>query len=189
MKPDFQRTKQSHFVLLGLLHLRPGSGYDLRQRINGSVRHFWRESWGQIYPALKTMESEKLVKSRVEAGEGRPDRRVYEITPKGSKVLELWLHESPKLEVPRNEMLLKLFFGKRVTLEQNRRLIEERRQVYEETNAAYDSIEKQLLAKSADDPNLPFWLMTLRHGQQHARAEVAWCEETIGMLRSMQKKD
>ncbi|WP_431606966.1 PadR family transcriptional regulator [Paenibacillus thiaminolyticus] len=33
----------------------PRSGYDIRKQFQASLRHFWSESYGQIYPALKEL--------------------------------------------------------------------------------------------------------------------------------------
>jgi hypothetical protein len=44
------RATTSRYALLGMLSLGPGSGYDLKKRIEGSLAHFWSESYGQIYP-------------------------------------------------------------------------------------------------------------------------------------------
>lgn len=44
----------------------PGSAYALRQRIAGSVGHFWRESFGQLFPTLAVLEAEGLPSNRDE---------------------------------------------------------------------------------------------------------------------------
>ena len=49
--------------------------------------------------------------------------------------------------------------------------------------AQYEAIEVELNAD--DDPDQPYWLMTLRHGLQVARASRAWCDETIGQLSQL----
>ena len=44
-----------------MLNLRPMSGYQLRLTIRRTIGNFWQESFGQIYPALRTMVAEGLV--------------------------------------------------------------------------------------------------------------------------------
>jgi PadR family transcriptional regulator, regulatory protein AphA len=51
----------SKYAILGMLSLRPMSGYDTRKTVQESIRFFWSESYGQIYPALKRLEAQKLV--------------------------------------------------------------------------------------------------------------------------------
>ncbi len=66
-----RRSSSSSEVLLGLLTIEPMSGYDLGQLIRISVGHFWRESYGQIYPNLKKLASDGLVTAKDRASEGQ----------------------------------------------------------------------------------------------------------------------
>ena len=106
-----RRSSSSREVLLGLLSVEPMSGYDLGQSIRASIGFFWNESYGQIYPNLKKLAAAGLVTAKTEKQKGKPDRQVYSITPRGRQHLERWLAVEPQPEVPRNELLLKLFFG------------------------------------------------------------------------------
>src|SRR5579864_9281611 len=106
-----KRSSSSIEVLLGLLAIEAMSGYDLGLTIRGSVGHFWNESYGQIYPNLKKLARDGFVSCKPEQHKGKPDRRIYSITEKGRERLTKWLAVPPQPEIPRNEMLLKLFFG------------------------------------------------------------------------------
>src|ERR1022692_4335134 len=109
-----KRSSSSMEVLLGLLTIESMSGYDLGLTIRGSVGHFWNESYGQIYPNLKKLAHDGLVSFKTERQKGKPDRRIYSITKKGRERLTEWIAIPPQPEIPRNEMLLKLFFGEQV---------------------------------------------------------------------------
>ena len=52
------------YAILGMLTLRPMSGYDIRATIGESIAYFWTESYGQIYPTLKRLTKEKLLTRR-----------------------------------------------------------------------------------------------------------------------------
>src|SRR5258707_1269885 len=43
------------WAMLGLIALRPRSGYDIKRIVDRSIRHFWAASYGQIYPELKRL--------------------------------------------------------------------------------------------------------------------------------------
>ena len=66
-----RRSSSGSEVLLGLLTIEPMSGYDLGQIIRTSVGHFWRESYGQIYPNLKSLAAEGLVTAKTETAKGQ----------------------------------------------------------------------------------------------------------------------
>jgi hypothetical protein len=54
-------------VILGLLDLRPRSGYEIKRTVDRSTRYFWSASYGQIYPELR-----RLAKAGLIAGEDAP---------------------------------------------------------------------------------------------------------------------
>ena len=169
-------------ALLGMLSLRPMSGYELRQTIEGSIGNFWSESFGQIYPTLKKLEQDDLVS--VEEGE-RAGSKVYSLTKAGSEHLRQWLTVMPQPQVARNELLLKLFFGNLQPVEQARAQVEDwnRREIAD--LARYESILRTLQREHSGSPGLPFWLMTVRYGMAQTRALIGWCEETMAVLDGM----
>src|SRR5437660_1769958 len=90
-------------AILGLLSMAPMSGYGMRMVISQSIGHFWSESFGQIYPALKRLTAEGCIEKKTERQKGRPDRNMYSLTPKGRERLREWLVVPTEAEVPRNE--------------------------------------------------------------------------------------
>ncbi|MCP4361467.1 MAG: PadR family transcriptional regulator, partial [Chloroflexi bacterium] len=71
------------YALLGFLNYQPMTGYEIKQMIDVSTANFWHAKQSQIYTTLKKLEADNLAVSHVEAQEGRPDRRVYNITETG----------------------------------------------------------------------------------------------------------
>jgi DNA-binding PadR family transcriptional regulator len=94
-----------------MLALGRNTGYDIKQMVDKATRHFWAVSYGQLYPELRRLEQEGLVRGRSEPTGGR-SRKVYELTDAGARALHDWLSadEEPLYEV-RDEGLLKLFFS------------------------------------------------------------------------------
>ena len=86
-----RRGGTTSHALLGMLSLGAGSGYDLKKRIEGSIAHFWSESYGQIYPMLSRLADEGLAERTHERQQGKPDRQVYAITARGREELARWL--------------------------------------------------------------------------------------------------
>ena len=99
------------FLLLGMVALEPQSGYDIKQMADGSTRHFWQISYGQIYPELKELEEAGMVAAS-EAARGSRQRNLHTLTPDGKEALSTWISDSSVAPVElRDEMLLKLFFS------------------------------------------------------------------------------
>jgi DNA-binding PadR family transcriptional regulator len=172
-------------ALLGMLSLRPMSGYELRQTIEGSIGNFWSESYGQIYPTLKKLQMEGLVS--VAEGD-RAGSKVYSLTHAGRARLLEWLTVMPRPQVERNELLLKLFFGNLQPVEQVREQIAERRRVEVADLVRYEAIEHGISRDHARNPALPFWLMTVRYGKAQTKALIGWCDETLALLQEMAER-
>jgi DNA-binding PadR family transcriptional regulator len=99
------------YLLLGMVALGPLSGYDIKQMADGSTRHFWQISYGQIYPQLKALEKAGMVQA-AEAARGSRQRTLHQLTEAGGEALTDWISDSAVTPVElRDEMLLKLFFS------------------------------------------------------------------------------
>jgi DNA-binding PadR family transcriptional regulator len=175
-------------VLLGLLAIEPMSGYDLGLMIRGSVGHFWNESYGQIYPNLKRLEKGGFVSCKTERQKGKPDRRVCSITEKGRERLREWLAVPPQPEIPRNELLLKLFFGEQVPAEILIGYLERMAQQHRAVLDFLERAEREQIDANRHYPGAPYWRMAARFGQLEMKAHLRWAEETLAELHRLGRK-
>jgi PadR family transcriptional regulator AphA len=176
-------------ALLGLLSLGPMSGYDIRQLIPQSIGHFWSESYGQIYPGLKQLAATGFAEKKTERQKGKPDRHLYSITTAGHERLQQWLAlPVTEKDVPRNELLLKLFFGAHISPSVSHAHVETYLDLHQKKLQLYALTAKTLRKEHAHDPQLPFWLMTLNMGRHEAAALVKWCKETLVELSKMESE-
>lgn len=98
-------------VILGMIASGRQTGYDIKQLVDRSTRHFWAASYGQIYPELRRLEQQKLIRGRPEPAGGRA-RTVYVLTEEGHDALRSWLGSDAELLYElRDEGMLKLFFS------------------------------------------------------------------------------
>jgi PadR family transcriptional regulator, regulatory protein AphA len=158
-------------ALLGLLHNRARTGYELKASIDKSVRFFWAASYGQIYPELKRLEEAGLVRATDDPRGGRR-RTVYEITADGEAALRAWLtDESATTFELRDEALLKFFFASSLKPDETLAVIRAKRRQHEERLAALRAIEDD--AKEADG----FAYRTLKYGIGLQEYAIAWCRD------------
>jgi DNA-binding PadR family transcriptional regulator len=183
-----KRSSSSREVLLGLLTIAPMSGYDLGQAIRTSVGFFWNESYGQIYPNLKSLAAEGLVTAKTERQKAKPERHVYSITKKGRERLSSWLAVEPQSEIARNELLLKLFFGAQVPVQLSIQHVERMAERESAYLREFRRIEQEEISKNLQYPDAPYWKMAARFGQLELEAHQRWCEETLAELRKMAKQ-
>ena len=176
------RTEQA---ILGFLTWGSMSGYDIKQAIQASIGNFWSESYGQIYPVLKRLAKGGLIApDGPHTASGRPSK-AYRLTAAGQAALIDWLGQPPEPEPPRNELLLKLFFGRNNPPEVSVRHIERQREQATGRLESYDRIDRDLRQQHRDNPDLPYWLMTLSYGKHSERAMVAWCDDALTALSAL----
>ena len=89
------------------------------------------------------------------------------------------------MQRPRNEGLLKLFFGAEAPAGSNAARVNAVREHHRGLLARYDAVEKQIRQQYHDHPDLPYWLMTLDFGQRHSGMIVSWCDETLQKLERL----
>ena len=182
------RINTSRYAILGMLSLGRQSGYDIKKLIERSIAHFWNESFGQIYPILRRLETDGLAVRRSERQVGKPDRQVYSITPDGLAELQRWLVLPTRPEGFRSELLLKLFLGGRAPVEENIGQVQQFRARQAQLLRTYADIERQLSREHAQHPDLPYWLMTLRYGHDRAAALVRWSDATLRALERLRRR-
>ncbi len=169
MSPTPPASTPTGRVILGMLSLGKSTGYDIKQFVDKSTRHFWAASYGQIYPELKRLEEAGLITGREEPTGGRP-RTVYELTAEGRRALEHWLYstEVPLYEL-RDEGMLKLFFSD--ALPEHR--IENIRQMRERHELKLAQL-KAIETHANQGPVGP--RMTLELGIGFTQWFIDWCE-------------
>jgi DNA-binding PadR family transcriptional regulator len=158
-------------VILGMIALGRQTGYDIKQIVDKSTRHFWAASYGQIYPELRRLEEQGLISGQSDPRGGRA-RTVYELTPAGVAALDDWLElaAEPTFEV-RDEGMLKLFFSDVGTSDRRIQHLHAMREAHLRTLAQLEA-----LGASKDDmPTGP--RLTLDLGMGLHRWIVQWCEE------------
>lgn len=169
------------YALLGMLSIRPMSGYDIKKFFDQSVGLIWNATHSQIYVQLDQMENDGLVEKRSIIQEGRPNKNLYRATDKGFRELQRWLAEPISAPDYKDEFMLRFFFSDfldRGILKQH--LL----RVRELMNGRLDSLEKVTNRKVPPMSNIT--LHAARMGQRYYQMYLDWIEESINLLESGQ---
>lgn len=170
---------RSRVAVLGALSVEPMTGYELRRNIEATIGHFWRESYGQIYPSLASLEAEGLITSSPAEREGS---RRYRITATGRRRLRTWLDQLGSPPPPRNPLLLQLFFGRQLGDDRCRELLAAERDRARQALAEYAAIGLEVRSETGYEADRPYWLLTLDHGRRSAQAVLDWAEASLAAL-------
>lgn len=176
------RESRTGYAVLGALTLEPMSGYRLRAVLEQSVGHFWRESYGQLYPTLRRLEADGLV-----ATEGRGRARVHRLTEAGWDELRAWLARPVTGHEPtRDELLLKVFLGRHAGPGVTAAHVAARRRVLDDLLTSFERTEAEVAADPS--PDAPYWRLTVRHGIAMTRALRDWCDEALPTLEQLEDR-
>ena len=96
-------------AILGLLAIKPMTGYDLSRSYRRALQQIWYAPLGQVYPTLRKMKREGLLRVSVKVQRHRPNRKIYRLTPEGRKLLVSWLAQPVALPRMHHEFIHKLF--------------------------------------------------------------------------------
>jgi PadR family transcriptional regulator, regulatory protein AphA len=103
-------------LCLGILTTGEASGYEIKKEIEeGLFSHFIDASYGSIYPALTQLAGEGLVTVRAEEQSGKPDKKVYAITPKGHDALARSIAVVPCRDKYKSEFLFQMLLQQYIT--------------------------------------------------------------------------
>ncbi len=120
---------ETTYAVLGLIDKVPASsGHELAAVADRSFTHFWPISRTLLYRELtRLVELGWATATRVEQVRN-PSKWIYHVTADGQQALAGWLgHPVPVISSYRSSVLLRLFFGTRMSPSQLRALLEDYR--------------------------------------------------------------
>ena len=170
------------YAVLGLLSIEPMSGYDIRRNLEESLSHFWSESFGQIYPTLRKLEAARLITPVKQAASDTRRRKLYMVTSAGRARLRTWLGEPPRPQPPRNELLLKLFFGRQAAPGACAAHLRRLRVQQERAATALEDLERRLRTERRGHPDLRYWLLAVSFGIERAQSLIDWSDLALHAL-------
>ena len=147
-------------ALLGLLVQRERHGYELKRIVDQEFAPYWKIDFAQLYRSLAKMTSAGWVETRVERGEGAPDRKVYALTASGRAALEEWLTLPAK---NRNEFFVKVRLANDCGAS-IKNLVESQRRAFQDEYTKHSDAHQT--AKDSGDPSrLAFAHAALRESE------------------------
>lgn len=174
---------KSMYAILGILNISPSTGYDIKKYSDTVLSGFWNENFGHIYPTLKRMLEDGMIK--IILGEPNEKKVLYGITEKGKQELDKWLLEETVQQPVRSEFMLKLLFSSDRPREDVVQMLKTYKETHEKDLLKYQGMLKDLEQgiKEISKERSGFIKATLRRGILTGEAVIRWCDETMEDLR------
>ena len=175
-------------AILVCLTERPMTGYELAKTFDSSIGFFWRASHQQIYRELQQLRAERLVDSKDVIQTDRPNKTVYTISKNGLDRIRAWSRDLSDRPPVRDNMLLKLYALDRIDLEALATEIADRLVKHSARLAIYERIMAKRYSGRQLGVRETGRLLGLRVGLMTERGYVAWCEEALTTIASIQDR-
>ncbi|MDD5156233.1 MAG: PadR family transcriptional regulator [Candidatus Omnitrophica bacterium] len=169
---------ENELVLLGLLKESPKHGYEIKKKIKEILSLFAGLDFKSIYYPLRILEKKGLVVKRINKAGRRPQRFVYELTPKGKERFKQLLTKSfLDLRRPQFSLDLSLYFLNYVQPDIAKRRLRARMSVLGRLSRDLTQMLGSL--KNKKDSSLA---RILEHNLQMVQAESGFLKHLVGSL-------
>lgn len=162
------------YIILGILHGGPLTGYEIKKYIDGGVAVFYKASYGSMYPLLKRL-TEKNYVTMTEQNQGSRNKKYYEMTKEGQKAFYDWLSEPIPGSEGMDQKLVKIYFYDQLNTKKREELLS----IYQKNCEGYRDklyeLEKKF--REAQTPDCFYYkLSTLYYGIRVIEDTIQWCE-------------
>jgi DNA-binding PadR family transcriptional regulator len=165
-------------AVLALLADVPAHGYEIKRALEerfGTV--IAPLNAGQVYMTLQRLQRDELVADDAVAQSGRPDKRVYRLTPAGREALNEWLGAPSAPTKLRDDFFMKLVLAQSMGLADPAELLARQRETY---LRALGELERVLADGGAEGTTA----LVVEGAALHLEADLKWldrCEEVLGV--------
>ncbi len=172
-------------LILGLLADEPLSGYDIKQRFEYELSHFWTTTQAQIYRTLHSLHELGWLSMDIVEQDASPNKKVYSLSDPGRAELQRWL-ALPQEDTVNDPFVGQLYFGDHADLNQ---LLDALRTYTANERARLQALEALAatlpeINDLVDIPQAPLVRrLSLDYGIQILRVEVAWLEQALDYLQ------
>lgn len=166
-------------VIAAVLTQSAMTGYEITKEFDLVLGYFWKATHQQVYRELGRMTEAGFVRFTVVEQDGRPDKKVYELTDAGRQMFDAWLNETTPPRRVSDPLLVKFFAGEYAGRDTLLRQLGEARAQHKKTLAMYRAIEAEHYPEPLEA--MPTWkrlmYMTLRHGIIREESWLEWAAE------------
>lgn len=177
------------YALLGLLSIEPMTGYVMKKRVEEALSHFWKTSYGQIYPTVNKFVEEELVTVEVVKNEKGPTSKLYTITEKGILELMEWLVIDVHDFNAKDETQLKFYFSGLLPIDEVIKKAERSLAYNQSILDSYNDTSTRMEETKKPTRNQLNEYLAVRKGIFLNEARVKWAKECIDTLKWYQSLD
>lgn len=188
------------YALLALLTSQPLTGYDVFKQFEQSVGYVWHAPDSQIYPELRRMEKDGLLRGVEEAWGKKGKKKRYHITPEGVEAFRAWINTTLDYTRERDPIHLKAAYlewaepdAARAQMQAHIAYHSSRAQQWQEMIAALEDRSNPILATrleaapEADRAKIAGYKIFTYEGMiERANAEIQWARRGLELIDKLE---
>ncbi|GGG02162.1 PadR family transcriptional regulator [Paenibacillus albidus] len=171
----------SQDVILGMLMKEALTGYQIKQLLENVFSNFYSSSYGTIYPTLSRIEKEGLITKESVLQDGKPNKNLLNITPKGRDCFNAYLLAPLEGDsIRKSDFMMRLYFGEFVGYD---KVIIWLKQAQEESNTKLDQLLEQYSLYK--DEMHPAQVICIQIGIEEYKAKLTTIAEGLVSLEQL----
>ncbi|ASA24861.1 PadR family transcriptional regulator [Paenibacillus donghaensis] len=171
----------SQDVILGMLMKEALTGYEIKQLLENVFSNFYSSSYGTIYPTLTRMEKEGLITKENVPQDGKPNKNLINITPKGRDCFNAYLLAPLEGDrIKKSDFMMRLYFGEFVGYD---KVIIWLKQAQEESHTKLDQLLEQYSLYK--DEMHPAQIICIQIGIEEYKAKLTTIAEGLVRLEEL----
>jgi DNA-binding PadR family transcriptional regulator len=178
-------------AILGFLIDQPMHGYELKRKLSPALPRERRVNDGVLYPLLRRMEEDGLVRKRIARGKGGRERNVFNVTPRGRREFDRWLSgaddeadEAAYDFLIGHPFLTKCLFFARLDEDEVERKLAAQLEDSTGKLETFRAIRKGMVARDVD----PYRIAVLDLGIAQQKERVRWLKRMIGSNAALERR-
>ncbi len=167
-------------LILGTLMQQPDYGYNIKSSFFSRLLDEFGINDGQLYPALKKLEKQKLVIKEIEYRDDGPNRHLFSITDTGREAFLSWLESSNGEErgfryelIRRDPFLLKCMYFKYLDPERGMEKIKAHRSDVEASLQEYRAAKSDMVNRGVDGAKI----LIVEYAIRSQEMRLQWLDE------------
>jgi PadR family transcriptional regulator AphA len=178
------------YMILGGLMFSCSHGYEIKSQMAQKMNREFGINDGQLYPTLKKLEEEGLVKKTVKHQDGAPSRHVYSITDKGRADFVQWLESSDgedrsfRYDFLRKDILcIKSNFLRFLKKEKAVQKIQQQIEIVKSIIADLKTARSHMIERKVDPLHIKIW----EYGIMNYETRLQWLNEFLREVKKWRK--
>ena len=175
------------YAILGLVNRKPMTGYDIKKALEDrALTSFWHAEHSQIYPELKKLVSEGMIRYDTSVKGEKLQTKLYSITDSGKKEFINWLKDDVEVERTYKDIFrLRTYFSDSIESEDFLKLLKSQLKQHTEKKELLENVQTTVFNNMPPKKGTPELgdYMVLDGAVLREKSYIKWLQKCINIFK------